>query len=44
MTKNLCVLFVISDGELQMSRNDTLLLVVAGCVTGELENLSGQVF
>ncbi|CAH1712261.1 unnamed protein product [Aphis gossypii] len=36
--------FVISDGQLQMSGNDTRLLVVTGCVTGQLQNFSCQVF
>ncbi|CAH1712267.1 unnamed protein product [Aphis gossypii] len=35
---------VISDGQLQMSGNDTRLLVVTGCVTGQLQNFSCQVF
>ena len=36
-------LFVVSDGELQVTGHDTRLLVVTGGVTGELENLSGEV-
>ena len=34
---------VVSDGKLKMSGDDSGLLVVSGCVTGQLENLSGQV-
>jgi hypothetical protein len=40
-TKN--VLFVVADGELQVTGHDTLLLVVASGVTGELENLGSEV-
>ena len=32
--------FIISDGELEMSWDDPGLLVVTGCVTSELEDLS----
>ena len=35
---------VVTDGELQMSRDDTGLLVVSGGVTGQLEYFGGQVF
>ena len=37
-------LFVVTDGELKMSRDDPSLLVVAGSVASELEDLSSQVF
>ena len=36
-------LFVTSDSELEMSWSDSLHLKILGSVTGELENLSGQV-
>jgi hypothetical protein len=36
-------LFVVADGKLQVTRDDAGLLVVTGSVTGQLENLSGQV-
>lgn len=36
--------FVIPDGELQVTRDDTLLLVVSGSVASEFENLSGKIF
>ena len=35
---------VVSDGELQVTGNDTGLLVVTSSVAGELKNLSSQVF
>jgi hypothetical protein len=37
-------LLVVSDGQLQVSRDDSGLLVISGSVTGQLENLSAQVF
>ena len=36
-------LLIVTDGKLQVARNDTLLLVVAGSVTSELENLGSEV-
>ena len=36
-------LFIIPDGELQVTRDNTLLLVVSGSITSEFENLSGEV-
>lgn len=36
-------LFVTSDGELKMSRSNSLDLKILGCVTCKLEDLSGQV-
>ena len=35
---------IVSDGELQVSWDDTGLLVVTGSVTGQFQNFSGQVF
>jgi hypothetical protein len=43
MSKKLVQLLVVSDSELEMARNDTCLLVIAGCVASKLENLSSQV-
>jgi hypothetical protein len=37
-------LFVVSDGQLEMTRDDSRLLVVSGSVAGQLEHFSGQVF
>lgn len=37
-------LFVVSDGELQVSWRDSRLLVVSCGVTGQLEDLGGEVF
>jgi hypothetical protein len=42
MTKN--ALFVVPDGELEMTGNDTLLLVIASGVTSKFKDLSSQVF
>jgi len=36
-------LLVVADGELQVTGDDSALLVVAGRVAGQLEHLSGQV-
>ena len=36
-------LLVVSDGQLEVTGNDTGLLVVTGSVTGQLEDLSGEV-
>ena len=36
--------FVVSDGELKMSWDDSCLLVVSGSVTSQLQDFSGQVF
>lgn len=41
--EELVELFVVSDGELKVSRHDTRLLVVSGSVTGQLEDFSGKV-
>lgn len=42
-SEELVELFVVADGELQVTGHDTRLLVVTGSVTGELENLGGKV-
>jgi len=41
--EELVELFIVSDGELQVTGHDTRLLVVTGGVTSELEDLSGEV-
>ena len=37
-------LFIITNGKLQMTGDDTLLLVITGGVASELKNLSGEIF
>ena len=44
MAKEFVQLFIVADGKLQMTGNDTGLLVVARCVTSQLEDFSSQVF
>jgi hypothetical protein len=41
---HLAQLFVVPDGELQVTGHDTVLLVVTGSVASELENLGSEVF
>lgn len=43
VSEQLVQLLIVSDGELEMSGDDTGLLVVAGSVTSQLENLSSEV-
>ena len=43
-TEEFVQLFVVSDGELEMSRDDSSLLVVSGSVSGQFENFSGKIF
>jgi hypothetical protein len=43
MAEQLVQLLVVPDGELEMTGNDTGLLVVAGSVTGQLEDFGSQV-
>lgn len=43
MSEKLVQLLIVADGQLEMARNDTSLLVVTGGVAGQLENLSGEV-
>jgi hypothetical protein len=43
VSKELVELLVVSDGELQVSGDDSRLLVVSGGVTGELEDLGREV-
>lgn len=37
-------LFIVSDGQLDVSWDDPILLVVTGSITSELKNLSSEVF
>lgn len=43
VTQKLVQLLVVPDGELEMTGNDTGLLVVAGGVAGQLEDLGSEV-
>jgi hypothetical protein len=43
VAEELVELLVVADGELEVAGHDTRLLVVAGGVTGELEDLGGEV-
>ena len=43
VTQQLVQLLIVPDGELQVTRNDTCLLVVTGSVASQLENLSSEV-
>ena len=43
VAEELVQFLVVADGELEMTGDDTRLLVVAGSVTGQLENLSSEV-
>lgn len=43
VAQKLVQFLVISDGELQMTRNDTCLLVVTGSVSGKFEDFSGEI-
>ena len=36
-------LLIVSDGELQVTGNNTLLLVITGCVAGEFKNFGSEV-
>ena len=42
-TKEFVQLLVVTDGQLQMAGDDTGLLVVAGSIAGQLQDLSGQI-
>lgn len=44
VTEKLVQFLIVSDGELKMTGNDTGLLVVAGGITSQFQDLSGQVF
>jgi hypothetical protein len=43
VAEQLVQLLIVSDGELEMPGDDTSLLVVAGSVTSQLENLSSEI-
>lgn len=43
MTQQLVQLLVVSDSQLQVTGDDTSLFVVAGSVTGQLENFGSEV-
>lgn len=43
VSQKLVQLLIVPDSELEMTGNDTGLLVVAGSVAGKLENLSSEV-
>ena len=43
VTEKLVQLLIVPDGELEMAGDDTRLLVVAGSVASQLENLSSEV-
>ena len=42
-SEKLVQFLIIADGELDVTRDDALLLVVTGCVTSELKDLSREV-
>ena len=42
--QKLVQLLIVADGELEMTRDDTGLLVVAGSVTSQLEDFGREVF
>ena len=44
VAEELVEFLIVTDGELQVSGNDTLLLVITSGVSCELENLSREVF
>jgi hypothetical protein len=43
VSEKLVQLLIVADGELEMARDNTGLLVIAGSVTGQLEDLSREV-
>ncbi|KAL2072304.1 hypothetical protein VTL71DRAFT_11647 [Oculimacula yallundae] len=44
VSEKLVQLLIVADGELEMARDDTGLLVITGGVTSQLEDFGGQVF
>lgn len=44
MSEKLVQLFIVADGKLEMTRDDTSLLVVASGVASQLEDFSREVF
>jgi len=43
MTKKLVQFLIVTDGKLEMTRNDTSLLVITSSITSQLENFSGEI-
>jgi len=43
VTQELVQFFVVADGELEMTRDDTRLLVVTGSIASQLEDFSSEV-
>jgi hypothetical protein len=43
MPQQLIQLLIVSDGQLQVTGDDTGLLVVTGSITGQLEDFSGEI-
>ena len=43
MTQQLVQLLIVTDGELEVTRDDTGLLVIAGSVTRQFEDLSSEI-
>ena len=44
MSEKLVQLLVVADGQLEMTGNDTRLLIIASSVTGQFEDFSSEVF
>lgn len=44
VSQKLVKFLVISDGELEMTWDDTGLLIITGCVSGQLKDFSSEVF
>jgi hypothetical protein len=44
VSEQLVQLLVVSDGELQVTGDDSRLLVVAGCVSSQLEDFGAEIF
>jgi hypothetical protein len=44
VSEKLVQFLIVADGELEMARDDTGLLVVAGSVTGQFEDFGRKVF
>ena len=43
VTQQLVQLLIIADGELEMTRDDTRLLVITGSIAGQLKDFSSKV-
>ena len=44
MTQKLVQLFIVTNGKLKVTRNDTRLLVVTSCVACQFENFGSKIF